>query len=116
MNPQNASRTNASNFSIGGNNTTFHAKSAHREQFGHSPNAQDLQVKTDFVRSMKADHFSLGSAAAQPKEQFKTLNQNYFRSPAHKTGVEASAFAQEWKQELMKNHFDFGSPTLLKTS
>lgn len=29
--------------------------------------------------------------------------------------MEASAFAQERKQELMKNHFDFGSPTLLRT-
>jgi hypothetical protein len=82
MNPQNATRTNASNFSLGGCNTTFHAKSAHREQFGHSPNAQDLQVKTDFVRSLKADHFELGSSSAQIKDQFKTLHQNYFRSPA----------------------------------
>lgn len=68
MNPQNATRTNASNFSLGGNNKTFHARSAHREQFGHSPNAQGLQVKTDFVNDLKADHFALGSATAQPKE------------------------------------------------
>jgi hypothetical protein len=52
---------------------------------------------------------------AEDKDHFKTLHQNYFRSPSN-SGVnqEIKHIAAERKLELTKNHFDFGSPTLRK--
>lgn len=67
---------------------------------------------------LKANHFHLGhDKPHQTGDHFRTLHQNYFKQPGNNnSGIEASRFASEKKQELMKNHFDFGGPTLLKNA
>jgi hypothetical protein len=79
-----------------------------------------MQASTDFVKVLKANHFEIKhdhgvGSSVETNDHFKTLHQNYFRSPINQS-VDSKALtaARDRKQELIKNHFDFGSPTLLK--
>lgn len=112
---QNSNKTNAHHFTIGGSNNLFDSKTTSKEQFGQG--SKTVKAATDFVGHLKANHFHLAHEQASPaNEHFQTLHQNYFKQPGSSSGVEASKFASEKKQELMKNHFDFGGPTLLKNA
>lgn len=90
-----------------------------KDQFKSSPTNKNSQPNIDFVKHLKANHFQIAhdhgvKAAENPSEHFKTLHQNYFRSPSNSTNPGIKTIAAERKQELTKNHFDFGSPTMIK--
>ncbi len=115
---QNNDKTNASNFSIGGSNNQIQKTSAQTEQFIHSPAAKNMQAPTDFVKLLKANHFeirhnsSAKDAPQDPLAHYKTLHQNYFKTPPPDQDKSRFSIAAERKQELIKAHFDIGSPTV----
>lgn len=98
----------------------FSTATSTKDSFYPKTEAKRIQPSTDFVKVLKANHFEIKhdhgvGSGVETSDHFRTLHQNYFRSPTNSSfDTKAMTAAKDRKQELIKNHFDFGSPTLLK--
>lgn len=76
-----------------------------------------MQPTTEFVKHLKANHFEIrhessANVPQDPAAHYKTLHQNYFKQPPPETDKGRFSIAADRKQELIKAHFDIGSPTV----
>eukprot|EP00347_Sterkiella_histriomuscorum_P008878 403343401 len=107
--PTNNNRSFQSNFQIGGENNKFMDMTSTGAAYQQYGNIKAAQPDKSFEANLRAKHFALSHTEQSDPLHYKTSHQNQFQSPPA-GGTFRGVLNQEKKNELRKNHFDFGVP------